>query len=121
MILFKKKKNPKEPEPTFTHSVPYSENFKGFKRVRLDSYQDVEADKGIQATKTADTIDMIMFKEYRFPGVNPLIRVYADENKLGTLWSSSHPAEYKAVLQRKVKCASVGFNGTNDAFLFIKC
>lgn len=121
MALFnfgKKKKS--DPAPTFVLSVPYSEHFRGYKRISLDAYQDPEADKGIEAVKAADTINEVTFKEYLFPDTSPLLRVYADGHKLGTIWSSSHKEYYKAIKDGRCEKASVAFNDLGNVFLFVK-
>lgn len=110
----------KEIKPTFTLSVPYSEHFKGYKRIKLDAYQDAEADKGIEAVKAADTIQEITFKEYIFPDTSPLLRVYADGHKLGTIWSTSFPEQYGMIKRGRCEKASVGFNDLGNVFLFVK-
>ncbi len=121
MFLFKKKKTaPQEPEPTFVISVPYSAHFKGFKRIQLDSYNDAEAEAGLQAAKAAASVDKIVFKEYRFPGVTPLIRVFADNYKLGTIWRSSHQEYYDLIKKKKCTKATFGYNELGNVFVFIK-
>ena len=119
-MLFKRKPKNKEPEPTLVLSVPYSDHFRGYKRLGLDAYKDVEADKGIEAVKAADTISEITFKEYIFPDTAPLLRVYADGHKLGTIWSTSRAEYYKAIKDGRCEKASVAFNDLGNVFLFIK-
>lgn len=126
MLFMKKKKKP-APKPSRAKngpeliiSVPYSEHFNGFKRAKLDSYNDKEAERGIKAVQAAETIDRITFELYRpGGGVNPLLRVYADGHKIGTLWSSSRREQFDAILAGKVEKAHVGFNAT-DSFVFLK-
>ena len=121
MALFnfgKKKKS--EPAPVFETSVPYSNHFRGYKRIGLDAYQDEEADKGIEAVKAADTISEITFKEYIYPDTTPLLRVYANGHKLGTIWSSSRKEYYEAIKDGRCEKASVAFNDLGNVFLFIK-
>lgn len=120
LFNFGKKKKPAEPAPTFVTSVPYSEHFRGYKRIGLDAHNDKEADKGIEAFKAADTIKEITFKEYLFPDTTPLLRVYGDGHKLGTIWKSSWEDYYKAIKNGKCEKASVAFNDLDEVFLFIK-
>lgn len=120
-MLFKKKRNEiKEPALTFVYSIPFTENFKGFKRIPLDVYKDPEVDKGLKAFKAADAIQQITFKEYIFPNVSPLIRVYADGHKLGTIWSTTRPEQYEMIKQRRCEKAAVGYNDLDNVFLFVK-
>ena len=123
MALFnfgKKKNEKKEPDPTFVLSVPYSDHYRGYKRIKLDAYQDKEADKGIEAFKAADTISEITFKEYLFPDTTPLLRVYGDGHKLGTIWMNSWEEYYKSIKSGKCEKASVAFSELGDVFLFVK-
>lgn len=119
-MLFRKKKKNTEPDPTFTLSVPHSDHFKGYKRIMLSTYQDAEVDAGLEAVKAADTIREITFKEYVFPDTSPLIRVYADGNKIGTIWSTSRPEYYKKIKQGLCEKASVTYNDLGNVFLFVK-
>ena len=120
MLFGKKKKKKKEPEPTFVLSVPHSDHFKGYKRIKLSTYQDAEVDKGLEAVKAADTIREVTFKEYKFPDTSPLIRVFADGHKIGTIWSTSNPEYYKKIKQGLCEKASVAYNELDDIFLFVK-
>lgn len=114
------KKKKEEPAPNFVTSVPYSDHYRGYKRLKLATYQDKEADKGIEAFKAADAIKEITFQEYLFPDTTPLLRVYGDGHKLGTIWKSSWEDYYKAIKNEKCEKASVAFNDLNEVFLFIK-
>jgi hypothetical protein len=116
MLFFKKKT--KEPAPTFSCSVPYSETFKGFKRIKLDTFDDRYTD--LDKIKAAPTVDQVRFEEYIYKGTPPLIRVYADQYRLGTLWSSAHSDYYKKIKQGKCTNASFGFTELGDVYLFIK-
>ena len=120
-MLFKKKKSvSSEPIPTFEMSVPYSDRYQGYKRIKLDTYKDPEADKGIQWFKAAAKVDQITFREYLFPDTPPLIRVYGDGHKIGTIWSSSWEEYYGLIKAGRAQKASVGFAGLGDLFLFVK-
>jgi len=119
-MLFKRKQKKKEPKPTFVLGVPHSDHFKGYKRIKLATYQDAEVDKGIEAVKAADEIREVTFKEYKFPDTSPLIRVYADGHKIGTIWSTSWTDLYKAIKSGRCTKASVAFNDLGDVFLFVK-
>lgn len=118
--IFRRNKKPTEPEPLLTLSVPYSEHFKGYKRIKLTSYRDPIAEAGIQATKDADRIDRIRFELYQFPNVSPLFRVLADQNRIGTIWMDSGPEYFEAIQSGRVSKASVAWTGTGEALLFIK-
>lgn len=120
-MLFKRKKAaPKEVQPSYIFSIPYTEHFKGYKRIKLDTFNDIDADKGLAAMKVADSVNQIIFKEYLFPGVSPLMRVYADNFKLGTIWSTSRPEQYELIKQGRCEKASVGYNDLGNVFLFVK-
>ena len=117
-MLFRKKK--KEPEPTFVLTVPHSDHFKGYKKITLTTYDDAEVDKGLEAVKAADEIREVTFKEYIFPDTSPLLRVYADGNKIGTIWSTSRPEYYKKIRNGLCEKASVAYNDLGNVFLFVK-
>lgn len=122
-MFFKKKKAvsaPKEPQPTIILSVPYSEHFRGFKRMQLSTVDDKEAEKGIKATQAAEIVDRIKFVEYKFPDTPPLMRVYADDNKLGTMWSTVYTEYYEAVRNGHCKKASFAFSQSDDVYLYLK-
>lgn len=119
MLFFKRKKPASvDQTPTFTIDVPYSENFRGFKRIKLDAKDDRYLD--IDAIKAAPTVDRIHFEEYQYEDTTPLIRVLADQNRLGTLWKNSYPDYYKMIKQGKCTAASIGFTEWGDVFLFVK-
>lgn len=120
MLFKKKKKSTTEPLPAFVFSVPYSDHFKGYTRIRLDNYGDPEASKGLKAVRAAKTINHVTFEEYIFPGVSPLIRVFADGHKLGTIWITSKPEQYEKIKQGLCVKASIGFNDLDNVFLFVK-
>ena len=117
-MLFKKK--PKEPRPTFTATVPYTEHFRGYKRIALANYRDAEAERGTAIVMAAGEIREITFKEYIFPDTNPLMRVYADGNKIGTIWSNSHREEYKKIKSGRCTAASFTYNELGNWFLFLR-
>lgn len=115
-MLFGKKK--KKEAPSCTVSVPYSQTFKGYKRLKLKTYNDPAVDLGV--IRAMPDPSEIVFQEYLFPDTSPLLRVYADGVKLGTLWKNELNAEYYDLI-RSGKCAaaSLGTNAT-DVFIFIK-
>jgi hypothetical protein len=121
MLFGKKRKQAaKEPEPTFVFTVPYSDHFRGYKQVGLSTYGDKEVEANLEVLKNVDSFSEITFKEYRFPNTNPLLRVYADGNKIGTIWSNSVPEYYKLILNRRVEKASFATDGLGNAVIFIK-
>lgn len=122
MLFNRKKKHaaPKEPAPTFVFTVPYSDHFRGYKRVGLDTYGDKEVEKNLQVLKDVDGFSEITFREYKFPNTNPLLRVYVDGNKIGTIWSTSKPEYYKLILKRQIERASFATDGIGNAVIFIK-
>ena len=119
-LFFVKKKQKQTVKPSFACSVPYSNHFKGYKRIKLDAYQDPAADAGIQAFKNAEDAKEVTFEEYLFPDTSPLLRVFVDGNKLGTIWSTSYPEHYKKIRSGKCVKASAGYNDLGNIFLFVK-
>ena len=80
----KNKKAQGDPAPSFTISIPYSKNFRGFKRMKLTTYQDPLVD--MDAIRNAPDPKEVLFEEYLYPDTPPLMRVSADGMRLGTIW-----------------------------------
>ena len=117
LFNIKKKKAQSDLAPSFTISIPYSKNFRGFKRMKLTTYQDPLVD--LDAIKSASDPDAILFEEYLYPDTPPLMRVSADGMRLGTIWSSSWTEYYDLIRSGKCTAVSLGTNAT-DVFIFIK-
>ena len=113
----KKKKAQDDPAPSFTISIPYSKNFRGFKRMKLTTYQDPLVD--LDAIKSAPDPDAILFEEYLYPDTPPLMRVSFDGIRLGTIWSSSWAEYYDTIRSGRVPAVSLGVS-ENDVFLYLK-
>ena len=120
MLFGKKKKKQTAPKSTFELTVPYSDHFRGYKRVGLDTFGDKEVEKNLGVLKDVDSFSEITFREYKFPNANPLLRVYVDGNKIGTIWSNSKPEYYKLILKRQIERASFATDGLGNAVVFIK-
>ena len=116
MLFKRKKKTDATPKPDLILSVPYSESFRGFKRIKLDS-QDQYADAGIKMFKSLPTVDRISFEFYTF-GEYQMIRVLADGNRLGTIWKSND--WYETIKSGKVERASIVFSQLDDVYLMVK-
>lgn len=115
-MLFGKKK--KKETPSCTISVPYSQTFKGYKRLKLSTYNDPLVD--LDVIRAMPDPGAIIFEEYLYPGASPLLRVSADGVRLGTLWKNDLNAEYyEQILKGKCSRVSLGLNAT-DVFIFIK-
>ena len=116
-MLFSRKKKKSEPSPSFTISVPYSKTYKGFKRMKLATYQDPLVD--LDAIRNAPDPGRVLFEEYLFDDTPPLLRVSFDGIRLGTIWSSSWAEYYDAIRNGRVSAVSLGLNAT-DVYLFLK-
>jgi len=116
MLFKRKKKTDATLKPDLIFSVPYSESFRGFKRIKLDS-QDQYADAGIKIVKSLPTVDRISFEFYTF-GEYQMIRVLADGNRLGTIWKSND--WYETIRSGKVEQASIVFSQLDDVYLMVK-
>ena len=119
-MLFGKKKKQKSKEiaPSFTTSVPYSKNFKGFKRIKLSTYNDPLVD--LELIRAMPDPAEVIFEEYLYPDVSPLFRVSAAGVRLGTMWKNELNQEYYDLIRSgKCKKVSLGLNAT-DVFIFIK-
>ena len=113
----KNKKAQGDPAPSFTISIPYSKNFRGFKRMKLTTYQDPLVD--MDAIRNAPDPDAILFEEYLYPDTPPLMRVSFDGIRLGTIWSYYNEAYYEAIRSGRVSAVSLGIR-EDDVFLFLK-
>ena len=117
LFNIKKKKAQGDLAPSFTISIPYSKNFRGFKRMKLTTYQDPLVD--LDAIKSAPDPDAILFEEYLYPDTPPLMRVSFDGMRLGTIWSYYSEEYYEAIRSGRVSAVSLGLSET-DVFLFLK-
>ena len=113
----KNKKAQGDPAPSFTISIPYSKNFRGFKRMKLTTYQDPLVD--MDAIRNAPDPKEVLFEEYLYPDTPPLMRVSFDGIRLGTIWSSSWTEYYEVIRSGRVSAVSLGLSET-DVFLFLK-
>ena len=113
----KKKKGAEDISPAFAISIPYSSRFKGFKRMKLTTYQDPLVD--IDAIRNAPDPERVLFEEYLYPDSSPLMRVSFDGIRLGTIWSSYWAEYYDAIRSGRVSAVSLGLS-TTDVFLFLK-
>lgn len=115
-MLFGRKK--KKDAPALTISVPYSASYKGYKKLKLKTYSDPQVD--LDEIRAMPDPDAIIFEEHLFPGASPLLRVYANGVKLGTLWKNELNAEYfDHILNGRCTRVSLGTNATN-VFIFLK-
>ena len=112
MSLFKKK--PKF-EPDLT--VPHTDTFKGYKRIKLATYKDKYAYAGIRDLGSA-SISYVSFAFGDADG-SPLINVYADRHRIGTIWKHSWADYFKAIKSGKVSAAHVMINDPDEVYLFI--
>ena len=110
MALFKKK-------PQMDFAVPHADGFKGFKRIKLATYKDEYAYKGIKklGTKPITNVGFQLFKHDNAIGIN----VYANDNKIGTIWRDSWTDYYKAIKAGKVRAAHVDIVDPDEVYLYI--
>ena len=123
MALFNRKKKaepaPAPVQPSFTLTVPHTKNYRGFKRIKLATYKDPYAEAGIKFVKGSE-IKGITFEEYLYENTSPLMRVYADGNQIGTIWSSSWQEYFDMIRSGHCTKASVSFADSGDVMLFVK-
>lgn len=128
MLFGKKKKKKSKPvkkeiAPIIELSVPYSEHFKGYKRIKLTTYKDEEALRGSRSFRATGKATRIRFAAYEFPDENTLIRVYADGVKIGTIWKYYVPEIYDLIVNAKCEKASVLVTDDTDdseTYLYLK-
>ncbi len=109
--LFKKKSS--DPEALWTYSVPYSDNFRGYKRIKLATYNDPVAQAGLKKISQLATISQI-----RFDGIPNGINVYVDDFRAGSIWKDSWEDYYKVIKSVKVEKAHIKVD--DEAYLYIK-
>ncbi len=110
MALFKKK-----PEMDFI--VPHTDNYKGFRRIKLATYRDEYACAGIRklGTKQIRTVGFQVIKHPDTYGIN----VYANDNRIGTIWRDSWADYYKVIKAGKVSAAHVDIVDPDEVYLYI--
>ena len=116
MSIFKRNTTKKsEPAPVLALYVPYSNNSRGFKRIKLDSKQ---AD--LNAISAAPDPDRMLFELYLMKDVSPFFRISFDGIHLGTMFRNELNAEYFDLIRSGgCGCVSLGLNAT-DTFLLVR-
>lgn len=117
LLKRKKKQNNEEVSPSLALYIPYSKGFRGFKRLKLTTYQDPLVD--LDAIRNAPDPDRVLFEEYIYPDTPPLFRVSFDGIRLGTIWSYYNEDYYAAIRNGRVSKVSMAIDG-DEVFLFIK-
>ena len=108
MMLFKKSER-------MDCTVPHTESYRGYKRIKLASYRDEVAHKGIKKLGTL-SISYIGFQLIKGqPGIN----VYADGNRIGTIWKDSWASYYKAIKDGQVKAGHVEIADADTVYLYV--
>lgn len=110
MALFKKK-------PKIDFTVPHTDSFKGYKRIKLATYQDKFAHAGIKALGSRP-INYVGFQIYEDPQ-NKCVNVYADGNRIGTIWKHSWTEYYNKIKSGKVQAAHVDVVDPDEVYLYI--
>ena len=110
MSLFKRK-------PKMDFTVPHSDGFKGYKRIKLATYKDEYAYKGIKELG-AKPISTVGFQIYE-DGQNNCVRVFADGHRIGTIWKHSWTSEYNKIKAGKVRAAHVDIVDPDEVHLYI--
>lgn len=119
-MLFKKKKKvtaPAAPKPSAVYSYPQTQNYRGFKRIKLSSYGYQPAQDGIAALSGADlsnatiTISVIL-DEY------PRAVVSVGPHVVGTIWKRNFD-QFGALLDGRVSAVRLEIND-GDSYLFYK-
>ena len=110
MALFKKK-----PEMDFI--VPHADNYKGFRRIKLATYRDEYAYAGIRKLG-AKPISAVGFELIKHPDTYG-INVYANDNRIGTIWRDSWADYYKTIKAGKVSAAHVDIVDPDEVYLYI--
>ncbi len=110
MSLFKKK-------TPMDFIVPHPDSFKGFKRLKLATYRDETAHSGIKrlGQKPISSVGFQMFSKSGAVGIN----VYANDNRIGTIWKDSWTDYYKVIKAGKVFAAHVDIADPDEVYLYI--
>lgn len=110
--LFKNKST--NPAALWTYSVPYSDHFRGYKRIKLATYNDPVAQAGLKKISKMSSINEIRFEGIPDNGIN----VYVDGFRAGTIWKHSWEDYFKVIKSAKVEKAHI--NVDDEACLYIK-
>lgn len=110
MALFKKK-------PKMDFTVPHTDGFKGYKRIKLATYHDKYAHAGIKALGSSP-ISYVAFQLADADG-SKCVNVFADGNRIGTIWKRSWDEYYKMISSGKVQAAHVKIVDPDEVYLYI--
>lgn len=113
-MLFRKKN--KEPMPDAAFTYPQSENYRGFKRIKLSSYGYAPALDGIKALADAD-LSGSRIEVSVFGGDSPRAVVSVGSHELGTVWDRYDA--FDVLRSGKVAAVRVDIRD-GDAYLFYK-
>ena len=110
MSLFKRK--PK----SWSLTVPNTESFKGYKRIKLTTYGDKDAEAGINKVIRSGAPQYIRFEEV--PTKNGIV-VFADGCKVGLIWQNYWSDQYKAIKDGRVDAVHLRIESDVHLFLHI--
>ena len=110
MALFKKR-------PQLDFVVAHADNADGYARLKLATYRDELAHQGIRSLgkKPVKSVGFQIIKERSVNGIN----VYANDNRIGTIWRDSWTDYFKAIKTGKVRAAHVDIIGPDEVYLYI--
>lgn len=122
MILFKTKKSIKTAEPVPVvlqeYTVPHAEHYDGFKRIKIATYKDARAYKGIKALGRTP-IKAVTFSFVKSGNYRPL-HILANAKYIGTIWRDSWEQYYKDIKAEKIQAAHIEILDQDEVFLYIQ-
>ena len=109
-----------EPMPVVTleYTVPHSDSYKGFKRIKLATYNDKHAYKGIKLLGSAP-IKAVTFSFVKAGNYRPL-HILANGKQIGTIWKDSWEQYYKDIKAEKIQAAHIEIVDRDEVYLFIQ-
>lgn len=117
-MIFDKLKKQTAPTAAISYKYIQSDNYRGFKRLRLTAYGYAPAMKGVKAVSKMDitgaeiTINII-------GGEHTRAEVYVGRHHVGTIWKQAFD-EFSIFKNGKVQAVRVEIRNGNESYLFYK-
>ena len=115
MMLFKKKPKQEKPDAFFVYTQ--TENYRGFKRIKLSSYGYKPAEDGIRALADADLTGADI-KISIYGGDSPRAVFSVGKHEVGTIWKRSFD-KYTALKNGKISAVRLEIRD-GESYLFYK-
>lgn len=117
MGLFRRKPKATAPKPDAVYSYPQTQNYRGFKRIKLSSYGYQPALDGIRALADADLSDATI-KISIYEDESPRGMVSVGTHEVGTIWRHSFD-QFGALKNGKISALHLEIRD-GEPYLFYK-